>query len=131
MMIHRCAPKVFYGFVESKHIGGGRTITLGPVCPVNRPTVAGMTRYSPAGNKTNIRFGFKRKRLRYKRFAPNPWTGAGADRGEKVGAGMIGEAGLRRGAKGCLSLFGTTALLLVTAGPADAAGFYLQEQSVR
>jgi long-chain fatty acid transport protein len=50
----------------------------------------------------------------------------------KVGQGMIGEVGGRLGAKGRLLLFGTTAVLIVTAaGPADAAGFYLQEQSVR
>lgn len=45
---------------------------------------------------------------------------------------MIGGAGERRSAQSRLLLFGTSALLIVTvAGPADAAGFYLQEQSVR
>lgn len=38
----------------------------------------------------------------------------------------------RRGAESRLSLFGTTAVLVMTgAGTADAAGFYLQQQSVR
>src|SRR5688572_26762411 len=38
----------------------------------------------------------------------------------------------RRRAEGRLLLFGTTAGLVMTvAGPAEAAGFYLQEQSVR
>src|SRR3954471_16489872 len=45
---------------------------------------------------------------------------------------MIGERGGRRGVERRLLLFGTTAALIVTAaGPAEAAGFYLQEQSVR
>jgi long-chain fatty acid transport protein len=45
---------------------------------------------------------------------------------------MIGNGGGRLRAEGRLLLFGTTALLIVTAAaPADAAGFYLQEQSVR
>jgi long-chain fatty acid transport protein len=45
---------------------------------------------------------------------------------------MIGRVVGRRGVQGRLLLFGTTALLIVTAaGPAQAAGFYLQEQSVR
>lgn len=49
-----------------------------------------------------------------------------------MGDGMIGGTcgGLR--ARGRVLLFGTTALLVVTAAaPAHAAGFYLQEQSVR
>jgi long-chain fatty acid transport protein len=45
---------------------------------------------------------------------------------------MIGKPGWRRSAEGRLLLFGTTAGLVVTAaGTAEAAGFYLQEQSVR
>src|SRR3954452_23579564 len=45
---------------------------------------------------------------------------------------MIGERGGRRGVERRLLLFGTTAALILTAaGPAYAAGFYLQEQSVR
>ena len=45
---------------------------------------------------------------------------------------MIGKRGGRRGAETRLLLFGTTAGLIMTAsGTAEAAGFYLQEQSVR
>jgi long-chain fatty acid transport protein len=44
---------------------------------------------------------------------------------------MIGKPGWRRSAEGRLLLFGTTAGLVMTAGTAEAAGFYLQEQSVR
>ena len=46
---------------------------------------------------------------------------------------MNDTVGGRLGAKGRLLLFGTTAMLIVTAleAPAVAAGFYLQEQSVR
>ncbi|MEA3052959.1 MAG: long-chain fatty acid transport protein [Sphingomonadales bacterium] len=45
---------------------------------------------------------------------------------------MIRKPGDRGSAEGRLLLFGTTAALIVTASsPADAAGFYLQEQSVR
>jgi long-chain fatty acid transport protein len=45
---------------------------------------------------------------------------------------MIGKPGDRRSAERRLLLFGTTAALIVSiAGPAEGAGFYLQEQSVR
>lgn len=45
---------------------------------------------------------------------------------------MVWQAGRRRGAERHLLLFGTSAILWVTApAPAEAAGFYLQEQSVR
>jgi long-chain fatty acid transport protein len=46
---------------------------------------------------------------------------------------MIGTVGGRLSAGGRLLLFGTTAMLIVTVAPsrAEAAGFYLQEQSVR
>lgn len=45
---------------------------------------------------------------------------------------MIGKRGQRRSTETRLLLFGTTAGLIMTAaGSADAAGFYLQEQSVR
>jgi len=44
---------------------------------------------------------------------------------------MIGKPAGRRSAERRLLLFGTTAGLVMTAGTAEAAGFYLQEQSVR
>ncbi|HEX8514271.1 MAG TPA: outer membrane protein transport protein, partial [Allosphingosinicella sp.] len=44
---------------------------------------------------------------------------------------MSGKPDWRRRAEGRLLLFGTTAGLIMTAGSAEAAGFYLQEQSVR
>ena len=52
--------------------------------------------------------------------------------GSKRGTRMIGKRGGRRGAEARLLLFGTAAGLVMTAaGTAEAAGFYLQEQSVR
>lgn len=91
-----------------------------------------MTRYCVVRNKTNIRFGFKRKRLRYRRFAPNPESAAGVPQGLSVGELMIGKAGKRLSARGRLLLFGTAAGLIMTASePAAAGGFYLKEQSVR
>jgi long-chain fatty acid transport protein len=45
---------------------------------------------------------------------------------------MTGKRGVHESAEGRLLLFGTTAILIVTgSGTAEAAGFYLQEQSVR
>ena len=56
----------------------------------------------------------------------------GVGRGFEVGDKMIRNGCRSLGAEGRLLLFGTTAVLIVTsAGPAEAAGFYLQEQSVR
>jgi long-chain fatty acid transport protein len=58
--------------------------------------------------------------------------GGRGGRGVQSGGKMIDRVSLRLGATGRLLLFGTTAMLIVTASaPADAAGFYLQEQSVR
>jgi long-chain fatty acid transport protein len=59
-----------------------------------------------------------------------PLGAQGADAGSGAGEKMIGKPDWRRRVEGRLLLFGTAASLVMT-GTAEAAGFYLQEQSVR